>query len=55
MTFPVLISLTYRLYLEIIFIGTPNDRLEPVDLVLIILLLELVNLNLMLRKVVIKF
>ena len=44
-TFPLLM-----LYLQIIFFDGLIDRLRPVDLVLFTLLLELVNLNLNVKK-----
>ena len=49
-SFLLLMLLTFRLYLQIILIDRLIDRLGPMDLTLFTLLLELVNLNLNVKK-----
>ena len=49
MTLPLLMLLTYRLYLQIIFIDRLMIRTQ--GFIIITLLLELVNLNLNVKKV----
>ena len=50
MTFPLLMLLRYRLYLRVIFIDRLMGGLGPVHLLLYTLLMELVNLNLNVKK-----
>ena len=50
MTFPLLMLITYRLYLQIIFIDKLIVGLGPVDLVLFTFHLEQVNFNLNVKQ-----